>query len=226
MCGQRFRAIDGFGPAAGLARLGYDRPVDATIFPTAADFRAWLEEHHATAPELWVGYYRKGSGKQSITYSEAVDEALCFGWIDGMTRRIDETSWANRYTPRRARSIWSNVNVRRVELLLEQGRMHPAGIAAFEARRADRTRIYAFEQGAAVLDPALDARLREDPAALAFLEAQPAGYRQTVIHWVMDGKQETTRLRRLEKLIEDSAAGRRVAQFSRRQPAGSPSGSR
>lgn len=198
----------------------------ATIFPTAAAFRAWLEEHHATEPELWVGYYRKGTGKQSITYSEAVDEALCFGWIDGITRRIDETSWANRYTPRRARSIWSNVNVRRVELLLEQGRMHPAGIAAFEARRADRTGIYAFEQAPAVLDPALDARLREDPAAFAFLEAQPAGYRQTVIHWVMDGKQEGTRLRRLEKLMGDSAAEQRVAQFSRRQPGGSSSGSR
>ncbi|MDQ3554762.1 MAG: YdeI/OmpD-associated family protein [Chloroflexota bacterium] len=194
--------------------------MEATIFPTAAAFRAWLEENHVTAPELWVGYYRKGSGKQSISYSEAVDEALCFGWIDGITRRIDETSWANRYTPRRARSIWSNVNVRRVELLLEQGRMRAAGIAAFEARRADRTGIYAFEQAPAVLDPALAARLRADALASAFVEAQPAGYRQSVIHWVMEGKQEATRLRRLEKLIEDSAAGRRVGQFSR--PARSP----
>ncbi|CAN5748806.1 hypothetical protein BH20CHL5_BH20CHL5_01260 [soil metagenome] len=116
--------------------------------------------------------------------------------------------------------------MRRVELLLEQGRMHPAGIAAFEARRADRTGIYAFEQAPAVLDPALDARLREDPAAFAYLEAQAASYRQAVIHWVMDGKQETTRLRRLEKLMGDSAAEQRVAQFSRRQPVGSSSGSR
>jgi uncharacterized protein YdeI (YjbR/CyaY-like superfamily) len=197
--------------------------MEATIFPTAAAFRAWLEKHHATEPELWVGYYRKGTGKQSITYSEAVDEALCFGWIDGITRRIDETSWANRYTPRRARSIWSNVNVRRVGSLLEQGRMHPAGIAAFEARRADRTGVYAFEQAPAVLDPALEVRLRADPVAFAFLEVQPAGYRQAVIHWVMDGKQEATRLRRLEKLIEDSAAEQRVAQFSRR-PLADPRG--
>ena len=209
-----------------LSRVGYHRRVEATIFPSAAAFRAWLQEHHATKPELWVGYYRKGSGRQSITYSEAVDEALCFGWIDGVTRRIDEISWANRYTPRRVRSIWSNVNVRRVELLLEQGRMHPAGIAAFEARRADRTGIYAFEQAPAVLDAEFEARLRDDPTAFAFLEAQPAGYRQTVIHWVMEAKQDATRLRRLEKLIEDSAVKQRVAQFSRRQPADPPGGSR
>ncbi len=189
--------------------------MEATIFPSAAAFRAWLEEHHGTEPELWVGYYRKGTGKQSITYSEAVDEALCFGWIDGVTRRIDETSWANRYTPRRAGSIWSNVNVGRVEQLQKQGRMHPAGIAAFEARRADRTGIYAFEQGPAVLEPALEARFREDPAAFAFLEAQAPSYRQAVLHWVMEGKQEATRLRRLEMLMADSGAGRRVGQFSR-----------
>lgn len=162
-----------------------------------------------------VGYYRKATGKHSITYSEAVDEALCFGWIDGLTRRIDESSWANRYTPRRARSNWSNVNVGRVEQLLKQGRMHPAGIAAFEARRADRTGIYAFEQEPAVLDPALESRFREDPAALAFLEAQAPTYRQAALHWVMDGKHEATRLRRLAKLMEDSGAGRRLAQFSR-----------
>jgi len=189
--------------------------VEATIFPSAAAFRAWLEEHHGTEPELWVGYYRKGTGKQSITYPEAVDEALCFGWIDGVTRHIDETSWANRYTPRRAGSIWSNVNVGRVEQLQKQGRMHPAGIAAFEARRADRTGIYAFEQGPAVLEPALEARFQEDPAAFAFLEAQAPSYRQTVLHWVMEGKQEATRLRRLEMLMADSGAGRRVGQFSR-----------
>jgi len=189
--------------------------MEATIFSSADAFRTWLEEHHATKSELWVGYYRKGAGKTSISYLEAVEEALCFGWIDGVGRRIDDLSHANRYTPRRLRSIWSNINVRRVERLLEQGRMHPAGIAAFEARRADRTGIYSFEQAPAVLDPAYEARLREDPSASAFLEAQGPGYRRAVTHWVMEAKQEATRLRRLEKLIEDSAAGRRVAQFSR-----------
>lgn len=189
--------------------------MEATIFPSAAAFRAWLKEHHATESELWVGYYRKGTGQRSISYQEAVEEALCYGWIDGQGRRIDESSWANRYTPRKPRSIWSNVNVRRVEQLLEQGRMHPAGIAAFEARRPDRTGIYSFEQPAAVLDPAYQARLHQSTGAFDFLAAQAPSYRQAVIHWVMEGKQESTRLRRLEKLVEDSAAGRRVPQFSR-----------
>jgi len=189
--------------------------MDAALFPSAAAFRAWLEEHHATESELWVGYYRKGTGQTSISYQEAVEEALCYGWIDGQGRRIDESSWANRYTPRKPRSIWSNVNVRRVEQLLEQGRMHPAGIAAFEARRPDRTGIYSFEQPLAILAPAYEARLGENVAAFDFFGAQAPSYRQAVIHWVMEGKQESTRLRRLEKLVEDSAAGRRVAQFSR-----------
>ncbi len=196
--------------------------MEAIIFPSQATFRAWLERHHATESELWVGYYRKGTGKQSITYPEAVEEALCFGWIDGVGRRIDELSHANRYTPRRRGSIWSNTNVRRVEQLLEQGRMHPAGIAAYEARRPDRTGIYSFEQEPAVLDSAYEVRLREDPAAFAFLEAQAASYRRAVTHWVMEAKQEATRARRLEKLVKDSAEGRRVAQFSRPAPRTEP----
>ena len=181
-----------------------------TFFATPAAFRCWLEQHHATATELWVGFHRKSSGRPSITWSEAVDEALCFGWIDGIRKKVDEGSYTNRFTPRKHDSTWSAVNTRRVKALKTEGKMHPAGLAAFKKRDPKKSG-YSFEQRKGLeLDPALQARFKKNAAAWRFFEAQPPGYRRTMIFYVMSAKQDDTRLRRLERLIADSAAGRRL----------------
>jgi uncharacterized protein YdeI (YjbR/CyaY-like superfamily) len=192
--------------------------MDPVYFETPADFRAWLEEHHTTATELWVGFYKKGSGRPSITWPEAVDQALCFGWIDGIRKSVDADSYANRFTPRTPRSTWSNVNVARVAELTAQGLMTPAGLRAFERRDEARSGAYSFEQRPRELPPEYQARFKEQPAAWAFFEAQPPGYRRTAIHWVVSAKREETRLKRLATLIEDSAQGRRLAPLSRPGP--------
>ena len=183
-----------------------------TFFATPADFRKWLEKNHDTAPELLVGFYKKDSGKPSITWPESVDEALCFGWIDGIRRRIDDESYSIRFTPRRARSIWSNVNTKRVAVLTKEGRMHPAGLAAFKARDPNRSGIYAFEQRKKdqQLDAAYEAKLKANKKAWAFFQSQAPYYRRMMSLWVMSAKKEETRLQRLAALIDDSAAGRRV----------------
>ena len=184
----------------------------ATFFAKPADFRKWLEKNHDKVPELLVGFYKKGSGKPSMTWPESVDEALCFGWIDGVRRRIDDERYSIRFTPRRPRSIWSNVNTRRVAELTKQGRMHPAGIEAFKARDAKRSGIYSFEQRERnqKLDAAHEAKLRANRKAWTFFQAQPPGYRRLASLWVMSAKKEETQLRRLAVLIADSAAGRRI----------------
>ena len=188
-----------------------------TFFATPSEFRRWLEEHHATARELWVGFYKKDSGRPSITWPEAVDEALCYGWIDGVRRRIDDVSYAIRFTPRKPRSNWSAVNVDRVAELTRLGRMHPAGLAAFNGRAAARTGIYAYEQRAAArLDPAAEQAFRANERAWAFFQAQAPWYRRTAIWWVVSAKQEATRLRRLATLIADSAAGRTIRPLTRK----------
>ena len=183
-----------------------------TFFATPADFRDWLEKNHASAAELLVGYYKKGSGKPSITWPESVDEALCFGWIDGIRRSIDADSYSIRFTPRRARSIWSNVNTKRATELTEQGRMRPAGLKAFEARDPKRSGIYLFEQRekAQTLDPAFEAKFRKNRKAWAFFETQPPGYRRLMSLYVMSAKKEETRLKRLATVMRESAAGRRI----------------
>jgi uncharacterized protein YdeI (YjbR/CyaY-like superfamily) len=182
-----------------------------TTFETPDDFRAWLEQHHDTATELWVGFHRKSTGRPSMTWAQAVDEALCFGWIDGKTKRIDEGSWTIRFTPRRKGSVWSARNIGRVQELRRQGRMRPAGLRAFEARREDRSGIYSYEQRhRAVLDPAFEARFRKRRKAWAWFEAKSPSYRQAAIRWVMTAKREETRERRLYQLIEASAAGTTV----------------
>jgi len=180
------------------------------FFATAANWRAWLEEHHATAPEVVVGFYRKGSRKPSVTWPEAVDQALCFGWIDGIRRRIDDESYSNRFTPRRRGSNWSVINVKRVGELRALGLMRPAGLAAFEAREDARTGQYSYEQAGRELEPELEARLRANAEAWRYWQAQPAGYRRTVSHWITSAKHPATRERRLASLIEDSAAGRPI----------------
>ena len=196
------------------------------IFPAASAFREWLERHHATDREVWVGYYRKGVDKPSITYREAVDEALCFGWIDGIGYRVDDEAHTNRFTPRTRRSNWSSVNVRRVGELLAEGRMHPAGIAAFEARTPERTGVYSYENRPADLPEEYATLFRGDEAAWAWWQAQTPSYRRAATWWVVSAKQEATRLRRLEQLIADSAAGRRIKMLSyeRAQITGDPTG--
>jgi uncharacterized protein YdeI (YjbR/CyaY-like superfamily) len=181
---------------------------------TADEFRAWLEEHHETEREIEVVFYKKGSGKPSMTWSESVDEALCFGWIDGVRRGRDEHSYTIRFTPRKPRSNWSKVNVAKVEQLKARGLMRAAGLAAFERRTEENTGVYSFENETE-LAPEYDAQLRSNKAASDYFESRPPWYRRTAIHLVMSAKREETRLRRLAQLIEDSAAGRDIKQLRR-----------
>lgn len=187
-----------------------------TFFATPAEFRAWLEEHHADAAELLVGFLKKGSGRPSITWPESVDEALCFGWIDGVRKRIDDERYTIRFTPRKARSTWSAVNVRRVAELAELGRMRPAGLAAFGRRSGDRTGVYSYEQRQkAELGDDRERRFRANGKAWEWFACQPAWYRRAATWWVISAKREDTRERRLATLIEDSAAGRPVKPLTR-----------
>ena len=179
-------------------------------------WRAWLEAHHETATEVWVGMYKKHSPHHTMTWSQAVDEALCFGWIDGLLHRIDDERHAQRFTPRKPTSNWSAVNIAKVEQLRAEGRMRPAGEAAFARRRDDRSAIYSYEQrGEAAFSDAQRAALDAAPAAAAFFDSQPPGYRRQATYWVVSAKKPETRERRLAQLIEDSAAGRRLKQYSR-----------
>ena len=186
------------------------------FFRSAADFRKWLERNHDREDELWVGFWKKATGKPSITWPELVDELLCFGWIDGIRRSIDGDSYRQRVTPRRPRSIWSRINIARVGVLTAEGRMHPAGLAAFEKRSA--TAVYSFEQtDRRGLDPQYEALMKKNRKAWDFFQAQPPGYRKIAGWYVVSAKQEETRLRRLQNLIRDSAAGRRIGLLNRPQ---------
>ena len=186
------------------------------FFSSQEEFRAWLEANHDRASELLVGYYKKGTGRPSMTWEESVDQALCFGWIDGVRRRIDDDSYSIRFTPRNARSTWSAVNLRRVPELVALGWMRPAGLAAYERRLAERSSIYAYEQRQeATLGEEFEHQFKANEAAWAFFQAQPAGYRQTAIWWVVSAKRDETKHKRLAQLIVDSAAGRRLEQFTR-----------
>lgn len=185
-------------------------PTDIEHFATPAELRKWLARHHANAQELWVGFHKKGSSKPSITWPESVDEALCVGWIDGVRKSLGEESYVIRFTPRKATSIWSVVNVNRVAALTAESRMQPAGLAAFEARTQKKTGIYAFEQETAELSAADIRTFKRNKAAWKFFEAQPPGYRHQMIWRITSAKREETRARRLLKLIEASAVGTRL----------------
>ena len=186
-----------------------------THFGTAAEFRAWLEKNHDRASELWVAFYKKTARKHGITYAEAVDEALCFGWIDGIIKRLDEERYMHRFSPRKPGSTWSNINVRNVARLSAAGRMHAAGLAAFAARTKKRTGIYSFEASRpAKLPEEFEGHFRTNARAWEFFMAQPPGYQRTAIHRVISPKQEVTRWRWLERLVSESAAGRRLDAFS------------
>jgi Uncharacterized protein conserved in bacteria len=177
------------------------------FFKSQSEFRRWLEKNHAQETELLLGFYKKGSGKASITYPEALDEALCFGWIDGVRRSLGDDGYTIRFTPRKAKSIWSNVNVRHVERLKKLGRMAPAGLEAYALRDPKKTGIYAFENRPRELSPAYEKKFRSNKKAWEFFEKQPPGFKRLMIFRVMEGKQEETRQRRLAQLIEASAKG-------------------
>ncbi len=182
------------------------------FFPTPAAFRAWLTRHHTTARELVVGFYKRDSGKPSITWPESVDQALCFGWIDSIRRSRDAVSYTIRFTPRRPGSTWSSINIRRAQELIAQRRMRPAGRRAFEARRENRSGIYTYEQRSADLEEPYVRLLKRNKAAWAFLKAQPPSYRKAVNWWIVSARREDTRRRRLEKLADFSAREKRLPE--------------
>ena len=179
------------------------------FFATAADFRRWLKANHESAPELLVGFWKKGSGRPSIDWPEARDEALCVGWIDGIRKSLGPESYTIRFTPRRKGSIWSRINVARYDTLTAEGRMNAAGVRAYEENKG-RTGLYSFENEQGALTGAETAAFRKNKAAWADWEKRPAGYRKVALHWVTTAKKPETRQRRLATLIEDSAAGRKI----------------
>jgi uncharacterized protein YdeI (YjbR/CyaY-like superfamily) len=185
--------------------------MESRFFETPAQFRAWLAANHDTATEIGVVFHKKGSGKPSMTWSDAVDQALCFGWIDSVARRIDETSRVQRFTPRKPKSNWSAVNIRKVEELSARGQMAPAGLAAYARREEARSMVYSYEnRHLASLDTERETKFKARKTAWDFFGKQPPSYRQTAIYWVMNAKREETRSNRLARLIEVSAEGRRL----------------
>jgi uncharacterized protein YdeI (YjbR/CyaY-like superfamily) len=185
---------------------------EPTYFATAADFRRWLAAHHATAPELLVGFWKKGTGKPSIDWPEARDQALCFGWIDGLRKSLGNEAYTIRFTPRRPKSIWSNVNLERYAALAADGQMTKAGVRALEENKG-RQGVYSYENAARELRPDETDAFRANAAAWANWEEQAPSYRKAVLHWIASAKQPETRARRLATLIADSAAGRRIAGY-------------
>ena len=187
-------------------------PAAAVFFPDAPAFRAWLSAHHADTPELFVGFHKKSSGRGGLTYPEAVDEALCFGWIDGVMKSLGPAAYRHRFTPRKPSSIWSNVNVAHVARLTAAGKMAPAGLAAFAARRAEKTGVYVFESKSPLRLPADYARrFKAHAAAWTFFSAQAPWYRRQILHKIIRSKQPATRERWLARAIAASSAGRRLA---------------
>jgi uncharacterized protein YdeI (YjbR/CyaY-like superfamily) len=184
------------------------------FFPTPSYLQKWFERNHATAQELWAGFYKKGSGKPSITWPESVDEALCVGWIDGVRKSIDDVSYKIRFTPRNPRSIWSAVNIRRAQELISQGRMQAAGLKTFEARKENRSGIYSYEQRPEQLAEPYLGMLKENEVAWEYFHSQTPSYRRATTWWVISAKKEETRLSRVEKLRELSAQGRTIPQFT------------
>lgn len=189
-------------------------PTDITFFETPEDFSTWLAAHHAARDELWVGFWKKATDRASITWPESVDEVLCYGWIDGIRKRVDDLAYTIRFTPRRPGSIWSLRNMERYAALLAAGRIESAGEAAYARRIEAKTGAYSFEQSVTPeLSAEFLARLEADPKARTDWRARPPGYRKQVSHWVMSAKREETRERRLASLIADCAAGRKVKPF-------------
>jgi uncharacterized protein YdeI (YjbR/CyaY-like superfamily) len=183
------------------------------FFRSVSELRRWLEKNHSKSDELWIGFYRKDSGKGGITYAEALDEALCYGWIDGIRKKLDTDSFTTRFTPRKPRSIWSNVNIAHIERLTREGRMMPPGIAAYERKDDARSGVYSFEREVARLEPKMVTLFKRNPQAWKYFEAQPPYYRRLTAWWVISAKKEETRARRLAQLIELSSRRQRLPQL-------------
>ena len=184
-----------------------------TFFPTPAEFRAWLEHHHAAAEFLWVGYYKKATKKPSVTWDETVEEALCYGWIDGIRKSIDEQRYMIRFTPRKKKSVWSQRNIDLVERLSAEGRMKPEGLAAFAFKNEHPDSGYAVADYDDTLPEAMVAQFEATDGAWEFYQAQPPGYRRQTARWVTSAKREETRQRRLSTLIDDSKHQRRIKRL-------------
>lgn len=184
--------------------------MEPMFFDDQTKFRDWLTKKHQTATELLVGFYKVGSGKPSMTWPESVDQALCFGWIDGVRKRIDDDSYSVRFTPRKPASIWSAVNIQKIEDLTKAGLMQPAGIAAYEKRTENRSKVYAYENDPSELSPAFEKTFRKNKKAWDFFTSQAPSYQRTIVHWIMRAKQEATQLSRLTKTIEASEQLKRL----------------
>lgn len=184
------------------------------FFKSSRDWHSWLTRHHSRDAELWIGIYKKTSGEGGITYAQALDEALCFGWIDGVRKTLDDRSYVIRFTPRKPRSKWSAVNVRHVKRLIADGRMQPAGLEAFERRDGKRAG-YSFEERPNRLPPAYAKRFRGNQPAWEHFQSRPPGYKRTAIFWVVSAKKEETRQRRLETLIAYSEKGKAIPPLAR-----------
>lgn len=180
------------------------------FFDSQSRFRHWLARNYDKKNELWVGFHKKHSKKKGITYPQALDEALCFGWIDGVKKRVDDTSYTMRFTPRKPKSIWSRVNTKRAQELMAQGRMAPPGLKAFALRDSKRSGLYSFENAPQKLDSLHEKRFQANKKAWDYFQAQPPGYKKKFIFWIMSAKKEETRLRRLDQLIAASANGVRI----------------
>jgi uncharacterized protein YdeI (YjbR/CyaY-like superfamily) len=184
--------------------------MSSMFFTNTAEFRKWLEENYQTETELSVGYYKVSTGKPSMNWSDSVDEALCFGWIDGVRRSIDSDSYSIRFTPRNPKSNWSAINIKKVEELIRVGKMTPAGLAVYEKRSETRSGIYSYENQPEKLSPELETRFKANPEAWEFFQKQAPSYKKVKIYWVMEARQEQTRLSRLEKLVAACQSGERI----------------
>jgi len=192
------------------------RPNNIKFFKSDKELRKWFITNHKKRDELWIGYYKKSSGKQGVTYSQAVDEALCFGWIDGIAKGIDEHKYCQRFTPRRPKSIWSNVNINKAAALIKSGKMMPEGLKKFSERDEKRSRVYSFEQKSHKLPAAYEKKFKANKKAWVFFtKKMPPWYQRTAIWHIISAKQESTRLRRLDTLIADSEAGKTIKQLTR-----------
>ncbi|MCX8533166.1 YdeI/OmpD-associated family protein [Chryseobacterium luquanense] len=184
--------------------------MSATFFPTPQDFRNWLEKNHQTEKELLVGFYKVGTKKPSMIWSESVDQALCFGWIDGVRKSIDEESYSIRFTPRKPTSIWSVVNIKKIEELIKAGLMKKEGLEAFKLRKEDKSGIYSHEKEPSQLTQDYEKQFKANKKAWDFFEKQAPSYKKVIIHWIMSAKQEKTKLSRLEKTINESEKEQRI----------------
>lgn len=201
-----------------IERASTTPPPSPRPFPSSQAFRAWLEKHHATTRALWIRCFKKHAADQGLTYRQALDEALCFGWIDGVVCRLDADSYGVRFTPRQAKSVWSLVNLKRINELVAEGRVTASGHAALAARDEGRTGIYAFERPTMTLSPELEARFRSRASAWSYFNSEPPGYRRTCVFYVMSAKRDATRARRLELVMDCAARHERIPLLSRSEP--------